>query len=433
MAGLVIKPRSRIFHGHDWIYSSEVQKIFGDPKPGDVITLKDFRDRPLGSAIYNPDSQIVARRISRRKQDLDPDFFDRRLGRALNLRETMGFTEPVYRLVWSEADGLPGIVIDRYGDAFTLQTLTLAMDQRKGMIVEAMQRLFGAEITVIERNDSSIRKAEGLEPVVGLLAGAWNGPITITVNGLIQEVDLLEGQKTGIYLDQLDAYAAVAALSTGKNVLDCFCNQGGFALHAAKAGAASVLAIDISEAAVAATRVNAERNGLTLEAQEANVFDFLKEAEVAERKFDLIILDPPSFTKSRKAVSGAMRGYKEIHLRALKLLTPDGILSTYCCSHHVSEQEFFDVIVDASVDAKRNLRLIAAHGQRRDHPVIVTLPETKYLKGFTLQCVAGFEGAEGVFRGGEEGWRAGFGRLSGSRLVVKTRRVDIPVHLVQGA
>ena len=390
MAGLVIKPRSRIFHGHDWIYSSEVQKIFGDPKPGDVITLKDFRDRPLGSAIYNPDSQIVARRISRRKQDLDADFFDRRLRRALNLRETMGFTEPVYRLVWSEADGLPGIVIDRYGEAFTLQTLTLAMDQRKGMIVEAMQRLFGAEITVIERNDSSIRKAEGLESVVGLLAGAWNGPITITVNGLIQEVDLLEGQKTGIYLDQLDAYAAVAAISTGKNVLDCFCNQGGFALHAAKAGAASVLAIDISESAVAATRVNAERNGLTLEAHEANVFDFLKEAETAERKFDLIILDPPSFTKSRKAVSGAMRGYKEIHLRALKLLTPDGILSTYCCSHHVSEQEFFDVIVDASVDAKRNLRLIAAHGQRRDHPVIVTLPETKYLKGFTLQCVGGF-------------------------------------------
>jgi len=390
MAGLVIKPRSRIFHGHDWIYSSEVQKIFGDPNPGDVITLRDFRDRPLGSAIYNPDSQIVARRISRRKQDLDADFFDRRLRRALNLRESMGFADPIYRVVWSEADGLPGIVIDRYGDAFTLQTLTLAMDQRKGLIVEAMQRLFGEGITVIERNDSSIRKAEGLEPVVGLLAGTWNGPITITVNGLIQEVDLLEGQKTGIYLDQLDAYAAVAALSAGKNVLDCFCNQGGFALHAAKAGAASVLAIDISESAVAATRANAERNGLTLEALEANVFDFLKEAETAERKFDLIILDPPSFTKSRKAVSGAMRGYKEIHLRALKLLTPDGILSTYCCSHHVSEQEFFDVIVDASVDAKRNLRLLAAHSQRRDHPVIVTLPETKYLKGFTLQCVAGF-------------------------------------------
>ncbi|MBP6783436.1 MAG: class I SAM-dependent rRNA methyltransferase [Verrucomicrobiales bacterium] len=386
MAGLVIKPRSRIFHGHDWVYSSEVQKIFGDPKPGSVISLKDFRDRPLGSAIYNPDSQIVARRISRRKQDLDADFFDRRLRRALALRETMSFSDPVYRLVWSEADGLPGVVVDRYGEHFVLQTLTLAMDQRKDLIVTAMQGVFG-EITVIERNDSSIRKAEGLESSVGVLAGIWNGPITISVNGLSQEVDLLEGQKTGIYLDQLDNYATVASYAAGKTVLDCFCNQGGFALHAAKAGAASVLAIDISEGAVAATSANAARNDIAVEALEANVFDFLKDAETAERKFDLIILDPPSFTKSRKAVAGAMRGYKEIHLRALKLLNPDGILSTYCCSHHVSEQEFFDVIVDASVDAKRSLRLIGQHTQRRDHPVIVTLPETKYLKGFTLQCV----------------------------------------------
>ena len=210
------------------------------------------------------------------------------------------------------------------------------------------------------------------------------------MNGLHQEVDLLEGQKTGIYLDQLDNYAAVASYAEGKSVLDCFCNQGGFALHAAKAGAASVLAIDISEGAVAATLENAARNELTVDAQVANVFDFLKEAETAERKFDLIILDPPSFTKSRKAVSGAMRGYKEIHLRALKLLNFDGILSTYCCSHHVSEQEFFDVIVDASVDARRNLRLLATHSQRRDHPVLLTLPETKYLKGFTVQSVAGF-------------------------------------------
>ncbi len=389
MAGLVIKPRSRIFHGHDWVYSSEVQKIFGDPKPGDVISLKDFRDRPLGSAIYNPDSQIVARRISRRKQELDAAFFDRRLRRALALRETMGFSDPVYRLVWSEADGLPGVVIDRYVDCFTLQTLTLAMDQRKGLIVAALIEVFG-EITVIERNDSSIRKAEGLEPSTGVLAGSWNGPIEVVINGLRQDVDLLEGQKTGIYLDQLDNYAAAATYAGGKAVLDCFCNQGGFALHAARAGAASVLAIDISEGAVAATLANAARNGLSVEAIEANVFDFLKEAETTGRKFDLVILDPPSFTKTRKAVSGAMRGYKEIHLRALKLLNPDGVLSTYCCSHHVSEQEFFDVIVDASVDAKRNLRLLATHSQRRDHPVLVTMPETKYLKGFTLQCVAGF-------------------------------------------
>lgn len=389
MAGLVIKPRSRIFHGHDWVYATEVQKSFGDPQPGAVITLKDFRDRPLGTAIYNPTSQIVARRISRRKQDLDAEFFDRRLRRALVVREAMAFPEPVYRLVWSEADGLPGVIIDRYGDAFVLQTLTLAMDLRRDLIVASLVGIFG-DITVIERNDSSIRKAEGLESRTGLLAGTWSGPITLTINGLVQEIDLMEGQKTGIYLDQLDNYAAVGHLARGKSVLDCFCNQGGFALHAARGGAASVLALDISASAVEATRANAARNGLAVEAQEANVFDFLKEAETAERRFDLIILDPPSFTKSRKSVNDALRGYKEIHLRALKLLNPDGLLSTYCCSHHVSEREFHDVIADASVDAKRTLRVVASHTQRRDHPVILTLPETHYLKGWTFQAVAGF-------------------------------------------
>ena len=389
MAGLVIKPRSRIFHGHDWVYATEVQKAFGNPQAGDVISLKDFRDRPLGTAIYNPESQIVARRISRRKQELDADFFDRRLRRALVLRETQAFPEPVYRLVWSEADGLPGVVIDRYGDHFVLQTLTLAMDRRRELIVAALIGIFG-EITVIERNDSPIRKAEGLEPRTGLLAGAWNGPVTLTINGLVQEIDLMEGQKTGIYLDQLDNYAAVGNLAKGRNVLDCFCNQGGFALHAARGGAASVLALDISASAIEATRANAARNGLAVEAQEANVFDFLKEAEIAERKFDLIILDPPSFTKTRKSVTDALRGYKEIHLRALKLLTPDGLLSTYCCSHHVSEREFHDVIADASVDAKRTLRVVSSHTQRRDHPVILTLPETAYLKGWTFQAVGGF-------------------------------------------
>ena len=389
MAGLVIKPRSRIFHGHDWVYATEVQKAFGNPQAGDVISLKDFRDRPLGTAIYNPESQIVARRISRRKQELDADFFDRRLRRALVLRETLAFPEPVYRLVWSEADGLPGVVIDRYGDHFVLQTLTLAMDRRRELIVAALIGIFG-EIIVIERNDSSIRKAEGLEPRTGLLAGTWNGPVTLTINGLVQEIDLMEGQKTGIYLDQLDNYAAVGNLAKGRNVLDCFCNQGGFALHAARGGAASVLALDISASAVEATRANAARNGLVVEAQEANVFDFLKEAETAERKFDLIILDPPSFTKTRKSVTDALRGYKEIHLRALKLLTPDGLLSTYCCSHHVNEREFHDVIADASVDAKRTLRVVSSHTQRRDHPVILTLPETAYLKGWTFQAVGGF-------------------------------------------
>lgn len=389
MPGLVVKPRSRIFHGHDWVYASEVQKTFGNPQPGDVISLKDFRDRSLGTAIYNPASQILARRISRRKQELDADFFLRRLGRAQRLRESMAFAEPVYRLAWSEADGLPGVVLDRFGDHFVLQTLTLAMDRRKGMIVAALGELFDFA-SVIERNDSPIRKAEGLEPNTGVLSGDWNGPVEIEVGGIRQEVDLLQGQKTGMYLDQLDNYSDIAGYAEGKAVLDCFCNQGGFALHAAKAGAASVLAVDIDEGAVAATSANAARNGLNVETAAANAFDFLKESETAGKKFDLIVLDPPSFTRSRKALAGAMRGYKEIHLRALKLLNPDGILSTYCCSHHVSERDFFDVICDASVDAKATLRLLRRHSQRQDHPIIATLPETHYLKGFTFQTVGGF-------------------------------------------
>ncbi|MEM9280987.1 MAG: class I SAM-dependent rRNA methyltransferase, partial [Verrucomicrobiota bacterium] len=360
MAGLVIKPRSRIFHGHDWVYASEVQKAFGNPEPGEVVSLKDFKDRPLGTAIYNPSSQIVARRISRRKQMLDADFFRRRIERASKLRDRMGFSEPVYRLVWSEADGMPGVVIDRYHDHFVLQTMTLAMDRRKELIATTLADLFG-EVIVIERNDSAVRKAEGLELSTGVLQGDWKGPFGIEANGIRQQIDLLHGQKTGIYLDQLDNYRFVGGLAKGRAVLDCFCNQGGFALQAARGGASSVVAVDISKDAVAATGRNAVDNGLSVETIEANVFDFLKESETAEKKFDLVILDPPSFTKNRKGVSGAIRGYKEIHLRALKLLNPDGVLSTYCCSHHVSEREFFDVICDASVDAKRTLRVAESH------------------------------------------------------------------------
>ncbi len=230
MSGIVVRPRSRIFHGHDWVYASEIQKTFGNPEPGDVISLKDFKDRPLGTAIYNPDSQIVARRISRRKQQLDAEFFQRRLERAQALRESMAFPDPVYRLAWSEADGMPGVVIDRYGDHFVLQTLTLAMDQRKQMIVDALVEIFHPK-SIIERNEAPIRKAEGLEEKTGVLAGDWTGPIEIEIGGITQKVDLLEGQKTGIYLDQLDSYAAVAKFAKGKSVLDCFCNQGGFALH----------------------------------------------------------------------------------------------------------------------------------------------------------------------------------------------------------
>jgi 23S rRNA (cytosine1962-C5)-methyltransferase len=385
MPGLIIAPRARIFHGHEWIYASEIKKAFGNPQPGDVITLKDFRDRPLGSAIYNPASQIVARRFSRRRQDLDLDFFTRRIQQAVNLRaETEGLDETLSRVVWSESDGIPGLIVDRYGDHLSVQTLTLAMDMRKELIRDALIAVLNPK-SITLRNDSPSRKAEGMEPCIELLHGENPGTFTVVANGLTYEIDLIDGQKTGLYLDQLQAHMEVAKMSKGLRVLDCFTNQGGFALACAKAGAAKVTAVDISASACAAARKNAELNNLEIEVIEANVFDFLK---AAQPEYDLIILDPPSFTKNKKTLMDAMRGYKEIHLRSLKLLEKGGLLSTFCCSHHASRELFLENLADASVDAKKSLRLIAEHTQRPDHPVLITLPETSYLKGFTCEVIA---------------------------------------------
>ncbi len=384
MAGLIIAPRARIFHGHEWVYATEIRKSFGDPQPGDVVTLKDFRDRPLGSAIYNPVSQIVARRFSRRRQDLDLDFFTRRIRQAIEFRQRSGIDDTLARLVWSESDGIPGLIVDRYGDHLSVQTLTLAMDLRKELIRDALVELLSPK-SIVLRNDSPFRKAEGMEPGIEMLYGENPGSFVVRANDIDFEIDLYDGQKTGLYLDQLQSHAEVAKLAKGKRVLDCFTNQGGFALACAKAGATKVTAVDVSASACEAARQNAKRNGLDIEVLEHNVFDFLKHAAP---EYDLIILDPPSFTRNKKTLMDAMRGYKEIHLRSLKLLDKGGILSTFCCSHHASRELFLDNLADASVDAKKSLRLIAEHSQRADHPVLITIPETGYLKGFTVETIA---------------------------------------------
>lgn len=385
MPGFIIAPRARIFHGHEWVYATEIKKSFGNPQPGDVITLKDFRDRPLGSAIYNPASQIVARRFSRRRQDLDLDFFIRRIRQSINLRaETEDLDETLCRIVWSESDGIPGLIVDRYGDHLCVQTTTLAMDMRIDLIRDALIEILAPK-SIVLRNDSPSRKAEGMEQSISLIHGENPGTFTVVANGLTYEIDLIDGQKTGLYLDQLQAHMEVAKLSKGLRVLDCFTNQGGFALACAKAGATKVTAVDISASACAAARKNTELNHLDIEVIEANVFDFLKSAQP---EYDLIILDPPSFTKNKKTLMDAMRGYKEIHLRSLKLLEKGGLLSTFCCSHHASRELFLENLADASVDAKKSLRLLAEHHQSPDHPVLITLPETSYLKGFTCQVIA---------------------------------------------
>jgi 23S rRNA (cytosine1962-C5)-methyltransferase len=401
MGGVVVKPRARILHGHDWVFSSEVLKVFGHPADGDVISLKDGKDHLIGSAIYNSKSQIVARRFSRRKQDLDPDFFKRRIGQAAEYRARRGLDPKHCRVVWSESDGLPGVIIDRYGEHFVLQTLTLAMDMRKELIANAVVDLFEsrasfqpaaaggthAPLTIIERNDAPIRRAEGLGLRSAVLRGDPTSQIEIELGGLKFDIDLLHGQKTGFYLDQLRNYEAIAQLAKDRRVLDCFANQGAFALVCARAGASRVTAVEGSRENIAAARRSAERNVVSVNWIEQDVFQFLRAAERAQAQYDLIILDPPSFTKTKSGLRDAIRGYRELHMRAFKLLSRDGLLATFSCSHHVSESSFTQMIGAALVDARCSARRLRHFEQAPDHPVLPTLPETEYFKGVLLEMM----------------------------------------------
>ena len=389
MTALTVKPRSRLFHGHEWVYASDIQNIAGSAEPGDVVMLKDVKGKPLGSAIYNPKSQIVARRFSYRKQDLDKEFFLRRIERALNYRKSLPLDQNLCRIVWSESDGLPGLIVDRYGDHLVIQALTFAMSIRQDLIVAALVELFQPK-SITARNDSPVRKAEGLELEKTCLHGTTPAPFEYKTRGMVFQVDLMEGQKTGMYLDQLDNYSAVARHAKGKRVLDCFTNQGGFAQAAALAGAREVIAVDVSETAVEMCLRNARAAGVAIGARADNVFDYLKTAEKQGEQYDLIVLDPPSFTKSKQSLTDAMRGYKEIHLRAMKMLQPGGILATFSCSHHVSMGDFRMMINSAAVDTRRTLRYIDTYTQRADHPILTGIPETEYLRGYALEVIGGW-------------------------------------------
>ncbi len=387
MAGIVVKPRARILHGHDWVFSSEVLKVFGNPGDGDVISLKDGRDRLIGSAIYNSKSQIVARRFSRRRQDLDFDFFRRRIAQASEYRDRRNVDSKLRRIVWSESDGLPGVIIDRYGEEFVLQTLTLAMDLRKDLITDAIVELFG-EVTIIERNDAPVRKAEGLEVRSSVLRETPS-QIAIEIEGITLELDLLHGQKTGFYLDQQHNYGIVARCARDRRVLDCFSNQGAFALVCARGGAGEVIGVEESAENIAAAKRNAGRNELKAHWIEQDVFEFLGAAEKAQAQYDLIVLDPPSFTRTKIGLRGALRGYRELHMRAFRLLSKDGLLATFSCSHHVSDAAFLETITSALVDARRSARRVRRFEQAPDHPILATIPETEYLRGFLFEMLPG--------------------------------------------
>jgi len=391
--------------------------VFGQPADGEVISLKDGRDHLIGSAIYNSKSQIVARRISRRKQGLDLDFFERRIAQAIDYRVRRKFNPRLSRLVWSESDGLPGVIIDRYGEHIVLQTSTLAMDQRKELIVSALQNVCGtgdvsgeaatplgptderrvlrsAEQpppirSIFERNDAIVRRAEGMELQTGLLWGELPNELEIDVAGLKLSIDLRHSQKTGFYLDQLPNYEPVATHARGRRVLDCFTSQGAFALACARAGATEVIGVEVGAESIRAAEKNAAANQLAVRFIERDVFQFLRAAEKSGERFDLIILDPPSFTKTKSSLRDALRGYKELHVRAFNLLTPEGLLATFSCSHHVSAEIFETMIAEALVDARRSARRLRRFEQALDHPVLPTIPETEYFRGLLLEMMPG--------------------------------------------
>ncbi|MBE3585172.1 class I SAM-dependent rRNA methyltransferase [Desulfofundulus thermocisternus] len=387
----VVKLTRRRYHrvllGHPWVYRTEVEDIQGDFNPGDVVEVVDYRGRFVGRGYINPASQIIVRLLTREKgEKIDREFFRRRLMSAIDYRRRVVRHSNACRLVFAEADFLPALIVDRFGDYLSLQTLALGIDLYKETIVELLDELLNPA-GIYERNDVSVRELEGLPLRTGFLKGPFNPVVEIEENGLRFLVDLAGGQKTGYFLDQRENRLALEGLARNARVLDCFCHTGTFSVYAARFGAREVLGIDVAGDALEMARENAARNGFdrVCTFREGNAFDELRDLDRAGERFDLIILDPPAFTKSREALEGAIRGYKEINLRAMKLLPAGGFLVTCSCSYHMTESLFMEVLLDAARDVKRQLRLVEMRRQARDHPMLLASPETYYLKCFILQ------------------------------------------------
>ena len=374
----------RLASGHPWIFASDIVDR-GSAGPGEAVLVYGPNGRPLGTAHYSSTSQITLRFLSRDEVEIGAEFFRSRLTAAAEFRKHVVKDSNAFRLVHGEADLLPGLVVDVYGDYIVVQTLTQSMDAAKGTIVACLEELRGPR-AIVERNDVTVRSRESLPQAKGILSGQDPGSAEIQMNGLRWRVDLLGGQKTGVYLDQRENYLAAAGYARGK-ALDCFTSTGGFALHLARA-CESVEGVDSSKAALDTSRLNAETNAIgNATFTEGDVFDVLTSYAAARKRFDTIVLDPPAFTKSRGAVEGAARGYKEINQRALRLLGPGGVLVTCSCSHHFSEAMLLETVAQAALDTGRTLRVLERRTQAQDHPILLTVPETHYLKCLIFQVM----------------------------------------------
>jgi 23S rRNA (cytosine1962-C5)-methyltransferase len=376
---------NRLKAGHVWIYRSDLLST-AEVGPGAVVSVADERGRFFGSALYSSSSQITLRMLSERPVSDLPELVRERVRSAVKYREPLVRDTDAYRVVFSEADFLPGLIVDRYNDILSLQILTQAMDRedvRSALLAELSEQFQPRAIA--ERVDPHIRELEQLPPRESALLEGDKTNTIFAMNGVRFHFDIREGQKTGAFLDQRENYAAASAYARG-DALDVFCYHGGFALHLAKS-CNSVTAVDSSRPALEVADKNALLNQREIEWIEANAFDLLKDYSAAGRQYDTIVLDPPAFAKSRKNLETALRGYKELNLRALKMLRPGGILVTCSCSYHVGEAEFLEVVTDAARDARQTARLLEKRGQSKDHPVLLSVPETGYLKCLVL-CIS---------------------------------------------
>ncbi len=378
------KAAGRVASGHPWIFASDVLSSEG-AEAGEAVEVIDWKDRPLGTAHFSAASQIALRMLTRGRQEIGREFFAQRIRIAQEYRSRVVRGTDAYRVVHGEGDLLPGLIVDRYKDWLVLQTLNQGMDRARTAIVESLVDLFTPR-GIVARNEAAVRTREALPLESGVIWGETPEPFEFEMNGLRWQVDLLRGMKTGMFLDQRENYSAASQYGRGR-ALDCFTSTGGFALHLARK-CDSVEALDSSAGALATAARNAELNGMrNIEFREMDVFAALAGFASARRQYDTVILDPPAFAKSRHNVDDALRGYKEINLRAMRLLNSGGLLATCSCSQRVSEADFLEVVAQAALDAGRQLRVVERRTQSADHPILLTVPETHYLKCIVLEVL----------------------------------------------
>lgn len=376
----------RILAGHPWVYANEIQKIEGHGEQGSIARVQAHDGRLVGYGYINHQSKIIVRLLTRDETPIDKNFFFNRIKKANDYRLSLGYGDN-YRMVFGESDLLPGLIVDKYADYLSVQFLSLGMEVRKAMITEILVELFNPK-GIYERSDVPVRSKEGLKEVKGALYGEVPEEVIIEENGIKLEVDIINGQKTGYFLDQKENRDNLKHYAKGKTVLDCFCNAGGFSLCAAKYGAAEVTAVDVSEEAIASVKKNAVLNGFTnIKAIQADVFEELRKYKKEGKKFDVIILDPPAFTKSKDTVKAGYHGYRDINMLALKQLNKGGYLITCSCSQHLTINLFLDMLKESVAATGVNARLVELRTQGKDHATLIGTDEALYLKVAVLHII----------------------------------------------